>query len=466
MPKLDRRSLLQGLGVVPATAMLPSLLGRKTWASTAIPTRLLVFHTQEGWLQSSPQVTGTETNFKLGELMSPLSGHTKHLLFLKGLDMKSNDLDPTLPGNAHYGGVTHALTGVNRKSPSLPSGPSFDFAIASAMNSPTPVTRFPYLSLGVADHDGGLGGEWAVSFGDEGVPLDFTSDAATAYARVFANFKSPAAATSITTDDSVSRQQQMVTDLANLDFASLAPRMSFEDKLKLDAHAQLLSDLQKRLYPANGPAFSFASAACAKPASFSAVDWTHSSAWGQRVGQQAALAAAAFACDLTRVVTIGVGDGEGLPSDLIAGYKGGDFKSSGFHDLVHQTAENGVQKDNAAALKPVKAYHKTHAAWFAQILNALRAIPESDGQTVLDHTIVLWCGQLASGSHDLHDLNWILAGGGGFKMNRFLQFSGSGTKLARSHNDLFITIANKMGVNISTFGNPAACTGPLENLVG
>jgi hypothetical protein len=32
----------------------------------------------------------------------------------------------------------------------------------------------------------------------------------------------------------------------------------------------------------------------------------------------------------------------------------------------------------------------------------------------------------------------------------------------RKHNDLLVGIANAMGTNITTFGNPAYCTGPLS----
>ena len=33
-----------------------------------------------------------------------------------------------------------------------------------------------------------------------------------------------------------------------------------------------------------------------------------------------------------------------------------------------------------------------------------------------------------------------------------------------AHNDLFIALANMMGVPTATFGNPSVCTGPLGGL--
>ena len=35
-----------------------------------------------------------------------------------------------------------------------------------------------------------------------------------------------------------------------------------------------------------------------------------------------------------------------------------------------------------------------------------------------------------------------------------------------AHNDLFVSLANLMGVQTSTFGNPAVCKGPLAGLTG
>ena len=33
-----------------------------------------------------------------------------------------------------------------------------------------------------------------------------------------------------------------------------------------------------------------------------------------------------------------------------------------------------------------------------------------------------------------------------------------------AHNDLFVTLANYMGIPITTFGNPKVCKGPLAGL--
>jgi hypothetical protein len=61
------------------------------------------------------------------------------------------------------------------------------------------------------------------------------------------------------------------------------------------------------------------------------------------------------------------------------------------------------------------------------------------------------------------DAPFILAGGAGgyFKTGRMIDFAGD-----VPHNNLLVSLLNSMGVNATTFGDPAFCTGPLKELVG
>jgi hypothetical protein len=65
----------------------------------------------------------------------------------------------------------------------------------------------------------------------------------------------------------------------------------------------------------------------------------------------------------------------------------------------------------------------------------------------------------------LHLLPWILAGkgGGAFRPGRFIRFSRPNDR-GPSHNNLFVSLANYMGVNVTSFGNRDVCTGPLSEL--
>lgn len=441
----NRRSLL---GLLAAGAAGGALTGR--WSKRAvaaegdIPKRLIFFYTQQGTLRNLWAPTGSETSFQLGQLHGPLETYKNDLLFLHGLDMRSNDVDPTGPANAHYAGTTHALTGVDRQSGTLPSGPSIDQFIASQLNEAAPLTAFPSLELAAANVSSG---EWAVSFTGSGQPVAFSTDPSESYDRLFGNFMAP--------DDSAAldrqAQDELVLRYAAGEFDAYAPRFGKDDRLKLEAHAAALRDLQQRLVLASGTV-------CTKP---EAAAFEDKRDYVAIADANLHLTAAALACDLTRVVTLALPE---LPSSEV-GYTSGAFGTTDLHDLVHKTAENGELKDNLDAVEPIKRYHQYHAQQFADLLALLDGIPEADGQSLLDHSVVLWCGQLGSGSHDLSFLPWILAGGGGgyFKPGRFLQFPRPDNQ-GPAHNDLFVSLANYMGLDITTFGNPSVCSGALPGL--
>ena len=92
---------------------------------------------------------------------------------------------------------------------------------------------------------------------------------------------------------------------------------------------------------------------------------------------------------------------------------------------------------------------------------ALSNIPEADGTNALDHTLLLWGSDVSRGNTHAHDnMPFVLAGGGaGFRMGRYAKWQGA------FHNDLLVSIINGFGGNVTTFGNPSFCAGPLPNLV-
>ena len=88
----------------------------------------------------------------------------------------------------------------------------------------------------------------------------------------------------------------------------------------------------------------------------------------------------AFQSDSTRVATLLLAhDGSNRSFDHIG-------ISEGHHDLTHH-------QNRADWIAKVADIDRWYAKQFAKLLGYLKAIPETDGKTVLDHTIVLWCGE-------------------------------------------------------------------------
>ena len=77
----------------------------------------------------------------------------------------------------------------------------------------------------------------------------------------------------------------------------------------------------------------------------------------------------------------------------------------------------------------------------------------------------MWCNELGLGWSHTHDhIPFMLAGsaGGYFKTGQLVTAAANGT----AQNDLFISIAQAMGLaDVTTFGNPKYCKGPLPGLV-
>jgi hypothetical protein len=88
----------------------------------------------------------------------------------------------------------------------------------------------------------------------------------------------------------------------------------------------------------------------------------------------------------------------------------------------------------------------------ADILDKLAAVPDADGQTLLDNTLVVVVRPQGI-NHDDNMLLWMIAGGSGVNVRggRFLQV-GDGDSNKRLFNDVLVGIARSMGVAMDSFG--------------
>lgn len=485
-----RRQLLHRLGLTAGSSLFPSLLprGQAQAATGGIPTRLLIYMSGYGIQRDLFLPKGTETSWALPDVYSALAPHKSDLIFLDGMDMLSTVFDPNNASNAHAAGNTHALSANLRRKTSQGtwdwSAISIDQMIAREINKPAPVTKFPSLELSVSI-DGNSPRNAASGTGDY---LPVEDDPDKAFSRLFPT------PTGGTGPDMRAAQRKSALEFAVGRFNGLKAKVSALDKQRFDAHASALTDLERRL--------SLGSSGESCRSEVSAVQatrdlkakggaWWATRQWYETSYEsQMRVAQLAFACDLTRVITLTAWD----PEKSID-YTSGMLGTNDYHDLVHKTSNGpggpkaglaGSLASDATALEVRKKHKRFEAARFAKMLQLLRDIPTADNKTMLDHTIVLWASHIAWGGHDLAFLPWILAGAGGgaFKTGRFIQLprvanaksrpdgwaDGIGfvgdTKFGPGHGDLFVSIANAMGVPITTFGEPRACAGPLVQLRG
>jgi hypothetical protein len=451
--KVSRRDAMRMLGMAGAASMMPRVgLSRASAQSAAIPKRILFFYTNHGtlrqyWLPKGANgaATATETAFDLNDILVPLQQYKKDLLIVDGLDMLSSDKQTGAAKNAHIRGHCHSLVAADMAGADQAGSISIDQHIAKSLNSPSPITPIPSLEIGVDPNV-----ETLISYTGASQKLPIEMDPKKAFTRLFPSGTSPSPTS---TQDKTPMQQRSVLDFVLGEFNAVKPKLDANARLRAESHADAVRDLETRLGIA-------VARSCTAPQLAAAANRNSDYAgyYNTTADNFMRLIQAAFACDMTRVVTFNL---EAIP-DSMSGYTAGASGSTDMHDLIHKVAmpSDAASKD-ATAVGIVKSFHTEYAKQFAKLLGYLSSMQEADGQTMLDHTIVLWCGEIAEGNHDLHHLPWVLAGqgGGSVRTGRFLQVPRSPT--ARGHNDLFVSLANAMGSNITTFGNPAVCKGPI-----
>jgi hypothetical protein len=477
---VTRRSLLLGLGAA-AAASTPLFHSRRVLAggnmNLEIPKRILFIWAGSGGFpgmwepRASPgQAEPTLTDWALGPLHAALEPYKSRLTYFENLDMVSRSFDPIPGANAHIDAATHALTGNTRRTASLPGSISIDQFIAQRLNTPAPVTRLPTLDLLCTEFwNGDPNLNW-VSSDDRGNTVPQIWNPRGAYLRAFPD---PEPSTMMN-NTAGSRRARVAAYLANR-FSTLNPRLSGAERMMLDEHRTALADLQRRLQLSGGTGRE----AARPPAStFDAVPpgSTTGSLWGPWHANQAGnwalctrlnltVAISALHADVTRVATLQLQD----PPAIDFGYTDGMYAgvtTTDAHDLIHKVMNpmDPLSRDTAAR-ETIRRELAMHVQMFALALEQLAMRTEPDGSSLLDHTLVVMVGQIADGSHATDRLPWIVAGNadGYFRTGRYIRHGRSGTG-GRPHNDLFVSLANAMDINVTTFGNPSACTGPIAEM--
>lgn len=476
---LGRRALMRNFGLATAGALTGSAWEKAQAAGSKRPTRIIFFYTENGTLQSSWKpgpVAGksapTETEWELGELHAPiLKDHKKDLIYLENVDLISTDLDLTPFGGSHQRMQVHMLNGAQRLRAEVGGAATINEFIGKQINTPNAVTAFPTLEYSTSTY-----GDQLVSWSGPGLYVQPQFNPLLAYERIFKMIAPDASGAAAAAKDA--RKRKLMFDTLRTDFSSVQSGLSKNSKAKIDAHISSITDLESRLGLSKA-------AVCSPPARQDAVnvnsvkDRSTKKYWDDSADIFLRMATAALSCDLTRVVTIQLGS----TPESITGYEGDIHLGH-----VHGTAGDSslAQLRSMPGYEHMTRYHRWYAQQFANLINMLKAIPEGEaGQTMFDHTVIYWFTPMGQGNHDPHHMPYVLAGSanGYFKTGRYLKFdrrpatadekaidkldgdkAPTPTTRGVPHNNLLVSLVNSMGIPITTYGNPACCTGPLAGL--
>lgn len=441
----SRRSFLRGAclhaagGALVALPLMDSLRAEDRAAPP--PKRLVLLYNPNGTVEKDwwPEAGASESDFTLGRIHAPLAPHRERLLIFRGVHSHVAQRSDN-NGGPHQRGIGALFTGQMLQTGDFvdgcgsragwADGVSIDQAVADVIGLDTP---FKSLELGVRATDNDVQGR--ISYAGPGKPLPPMNDPRQVYGRLF-GVEEP-----IDPNDPLDARQS-VLDTVKDQFNALRPSLSSEDRVKLDAHLELVRDLERRLGIGRG-------VVCTIPRDPPPpLDGSSEADMPTVSRAHLELLAVAFACDLTRVASLQYSTGFNRIR-----YPWVDSLGEG-HTLSHAGASNTAAWDE---LTRRGAWHAEEIAYF---LDLLAGIPEGEG-TVLDSTLVLWATEISHGNtHSLDDIPYLLIGdaGGALETGRHLRYDGA------SSCDLLLSVLHALGVEAESFGHPDHCTGPLSGL--
>lgn len=439
---MRRRTFLRGAGGV--CVGLPFLEIMSSHAGVAAdPKRIVFMFTNNGTIHSAWRPTGTEDAFTLGEILLPLQPWQDQLLVLSGVDVESAHHGPG-SGDPHMPGMAHLLTGTEMvdtgpgQYDKMGGGISLDQFLADSVGTDT---KFPSLHYGIQARQYGAQAWNALSYRGPNEPVDPEDDPSQMFERVFGEFDDGTEALAV-----LRAQRHSVLDAVKADIDELNGKLGAADRVRLEQHLDSIRQVEQVIDNSTELGGNCMLPDAPGPVSGSLYAHDNAPALWQ---VQTELLVMSLACDLTRVATLQWR--EALGGDSTFTWLG---HTETHHDISHKGDGDAVGVQQMIDINN----------WFAQqmayLLQLMSAVQESTG-TLLDNSVVVWGNELARGNaHDHRDVPFVLAGscGGALRTGRHVQYAGA------RHNDLLVSLARAMDVDIDTFGNPAYCTGALPNL--
>lgn len=457
LQRMSRRRMLHGVaGIAVALPFLEAMRPRSTMAQNAepVPTRFGVFFSPCGAIMNNWKPTGGETDFQLSPALLPLADHRDDLIVLSGIN---NETSYMQGGNDHDLAMAHMLTAMRMKINQLGranhivngtvGGPSIDQAIAAAIGGQT---KLRSLELGVESTTTGLEPMvLRMSYGGPDDPRTPLDDPQQAFTRLFGDTDAGQAEI-----EAIGRRRASVLDAVLGDFNSVDAKLGYDDRQRLQRHAQAIRDLEGQL-----EVVSSTKNMCQNPerptVTAELVDCLTNELEAIKikakclvsypeVGKaQMDLMVLAFACDLSRVIS----------------FQWSTAESTTLHKHLNVVGEHHrMSHDLGTFNNDLKGVDNWYNQQFAYLLSEMKKIDEGDG-TLLDNSLIFYPNELSQAQiHDRRDLPYLVAGkaGGKLKTGRYLKYNGA------PHNQLYTSFLNIFGVDAQGFGEadyPGALNG-------
>lgn len=463
---LGRRQFLVGSGgVTLALPFLPSLAHRTAAQSAPIPKRLVICSTPQGlhmdfWRPrrnsgGDPAVgtaVGTE-ELVLPMILNPLDPFRQRMTVLTGLDNAAGHNDPnradahspfcclftgkfSVPDHRYTGGAAITIDNeIGRRLKAAHNGAHAAMHIGS--NSPHKTISYTGP------------GERATSY-------DSPEDILRGYFEALTLPDDPQRAAA---QAKRNRREQSVLDAVRGSLKQAQSRASSRDRQVLDAYATRIQD-RLDVYE------STTSCQDVQSMTFGAPDQIE-----RRFEDRLHLLALGLTCNATQVGTITWPDAiEGFLTDsngnLIEMSQAPGVSMNNWHNDVVHASFNPNLATNEAHMALVKDWLNHVNRWYSKqvrvLLQELDSIPEADGQSLLDHSVVVYLNEF-SNTHNVRNLPVTVFGGAGgaLRTGQWVNCA-DGTPLNR----LFLTLLRAFGYDDEVFGEPEYCVdGPISEML-
>jgi hypothetical protein len=489
--ELDRRRFLKAAGATALTAPFLRALPSYAAASGTAPTYLVLLFTPNGCVR--PVWGATDASGK--DVLPPLPGGAP--IVTNGFTFRST-LAPLAPvqssvtildglcnraaQGSHEAGMASLWTGLTSTGSSA-TGPSIDQVIAGTLKSGRPFQSLELMVRSSADFtDREV--KTRMIYNTAGTYVDPHDDPVEAHSTIF-----PAAPT--TGPDKKTFIRQKLFAQLNSELTAVQTKLCTQDRTQLQNLQTSWNDLNTQLTAA-----ATAAQSCMTPGAAPAGYKAPSIDFPTTAQLQMDILAMALACDLTRVASLQFST---ATSQVTHTWIDGTQKDT-HHNYSHQgpqslyalapctmynnmgqcaSTPNIYSANNQGMYQPSYAQQTAIDNWYAKqvayLAQKLKGLGGANG-TMLDQTVICWGNELDMGAaHNHDDTPFILIGGanGQLKTGQMVTFpldltDGDpvvrGTK-DRAHNDLLLTLAKVMGVNLSTFGDAQYCTGPISQIL-
>ena len=432
---ISRRAVLRGLAYGGAISVgLPVLEGmldshgRALADGTPLPKRFGVFFWGNG-VRLGKYIPSAVGQYSLSETLMPLANVKDYVSVISGYDIKSGNQ------RGHHAGTVGILSGapmISQDPKGAPyastfSAPSIDQVIAAKVGM---TTRFKSLEVGISKSvttgEGTTLRYLSHNGPDNPNPPEYSPKAL--YTRVFGTgFTAPNQAATI---DPKLALRRSVLSAVREDATALRTRLGRSDQQRLDQHFESIRTLENQISATETAPPPPSSCRAPEPAT----DTIGDSKLSSTNASMANLVSLALACDQTRVFSY-------MFSGSVGGTTYPELKISGNHHTLSH--DEGGDQPNVQAITVFIMQR------FAALLEALKAVPEGEGN-LLDSCVILASTDTTEGQpHSINNYPILVAGGGGGA----LVHPGIHIKGSRGNaSDVLLTLVQAMDIPATEFG--------------